>query len=149
MPLYDYALAGNDTFGSFSPEQWITGEMDIVTGPGPLAAGQVLDKYTVMARNASNEFVPLDTTQTDGRQNAVAILMHAINTTAAQATTPRGVVLPANPAGAVATLTELYVGGCFNPDLAVWPSSLPFVPNSIAARARQFDRTNIRMQRPL
>jgi hypothetical protein len=148
MPIYDYALAGSGDLGSVTNPQWITGEMDIVTGPALIAAGQVLDKYTVLARATDNSFVPLDTTQTDGRQNAVCILMHAINTTAAAATTPMGVALPVG-AGAVLTLTEVYVGGCFNPDLAVWPASLPYVATSTAARGLQFDRTNIRMQRPL
>jgi hypothetical protein len=149
MPINDYALAGNDTFGTYSPNQWITGEMDIVTGPGRIAAGLVLDKYTVLARSTTGQYVPLDTTQTDGRQLAAAVLMHAINTTAAQATTPNGFVLGANPGGAVDTLTEVYLGGCFNPDLAVWPASLPYVANSTVARSSRFDRTNIHMQRPL
>ena len=149
MAINDYALAGNDTMGVYAPNQWITGDMNVATAPGRIAPGLVLDKYTVLARNTSNQLVPLDPAQTDGRQNAVSILLHAINTTAAQATTPLGVVLPANPAGAVETITEVYIAGVFNPDLAVWPASLPYVPGSSVARARQFDRTNIHMQRPL
>lgn len=144
MAIYDYALAGNDTLGTYAPNQLISGESDIVTGPGLIAAGQVLDKYTVMARNVAGALVPLDTTQTDGRQLAVCILMTAINTTAAPATTTLGVSLPVG-SGAVDTLDETYTGGVFNPDMLVWPAAVSTLP----ARIRQFDRTNIRLQRPL
>lgn len=145
MAITDYALAGNDTLGSYAPSQLISGEMDIVTKRHLIAAGQVLDKYTVLARNAAGALVPLDTTQTDGRQNALAIIMTAINTTAAAATTPLGVALPANPAGAVDTYDECYTGGCFNPDMLVWPAAI----TTPTARARVFDRTNIEILRPL
>lgn len=144
MPIYDYALAGSADLGSVTNPQWITGESDIVTGPVTVAAGQVLDKYTVLSRNAAGSMVPLDTTQTDGRQNAVCVLMHALNTTAAPATTPLGVALPVGQ-GAIDTTTEAYLGGVFNPDLAVWPAALA----TTVQRVRQFDRTNIRFQRPL
>jgi len=144
MAIYDYALAGSGDLGSLTNPQWITGEMDIATAPFTVAAGQVLDKYTVLARNTAGAMVPLDTTQTDGRQNAVCVLLHALNTTAAPATTPLGVALPVG-GGAADTITECYTAGVFNPDLAVWPATL----TTVISRVRQFDRTNIRFQRPL
>lgn len=145
MAITDYALAGNDTLGVYAPSQLFSGEMDIVTGPATIAAGQVLDKYTVLARSVAGGLVPLDTTQTDGRQNAFAILMHAINTTAAQATTPLGVVVPSQTGAAADATTECYLGGCFNPDMLVWPAAL----TTVLSKVRQFDGKNIRIQRPL
>ena len=144
MPLYDYALAGSGDLGSVTNPQWITAELPIVTGPVRIAAGQLLDKYTVMARNAAGAMVPLDPTQTDSRAKAVCVLMHAFNTTAAAGTTPLSVALPVG-GGAVDTDTEAYLGGGFNPDLAVWPASL----TTTVQRIRQFDATPIRFQRPL
>ncbi len=42
MAIYDLALAGNDTLGSVTIGQWITGEADNDKGPGTGAAGPVL-----------------------------------------------------------------------------------------------------------
>lgn len=140
----DVLLAGSGDLGSVTNPQWITGDMNIVTGPATIAAGQILDARTVMARSVAGPLVPLDTTQTDGRQNAVAILIHAVNTTAAAGNSPTGVPVPLGN-GAADTTTEAYFGGCFNPDLAIWPAAL----TTTIQRVRQFDRTNIRFQRPL
>lgn len=145
MPITDYALAGNDTYGAYTPNQLFSGERPVVTRAYAIAAGQVLDKYTVMARNAAGALVPVDPAQTDGRQLAMAILMTAMNTTAAAAVTPLGVALPANPAGAVETFNECYIDGIFNPAMLVWPASV----TDIRARGRLFDRTTLTILSPL
>lgn len=146
MAIIDYALAGNDTLGTYAPNQLFSGESDIVTGPETILAGQVLDKYTVMGRiAASGKLVAQVPTANDGSQNADCILMHAVNTTAASATTALGVVVPSASGAAADLITETYSGGVFNPDLLVWPAAT----TTLLARKAAFARTNIRIQRPL
>ena len=139
-----YSVAGNFDLGNRSPNQFYTGESDIVTGPVTYAAGFIFDRYQVLARNAAGACVPLDPTQTDGRQLAFAIAAEYINTTAAAGATQSGITVPVM-AGAIDTQAEGFLGGVFNPDLLVWPASLA----TTVSRVRQFDRTNIRLQRPL
>lgn len=138
------SVAGNFDMGTYAPNQLYSGESDIVTGPMTIGAGQIIDRYAVLARNTSNVLVLLDPTQTDGRQLAVAIAMEYINTTAAPGNTALGVTVPVQ-GGAVDTAHETYTGGVFNPDMLVWPASL----TTPIQRASRFDRTNIRIQRPL
>lgn len=139
-----YEVAGNFDLGTRSPNQLYSGEADIVTGPITYAAGFIFARYQVLARNAAGACVPLDTTQTDGRQNAFAIAAGYLNTTAAAGAAADGLTVPVM-GGAVDTVSEGFLGGVFNPDLLVWPAALA----TPVSRARQFDRTNIRIQRPL
>jgi len=139
-----YSVAGNFDLGTRSPNQLYSGESDIVTGPGLYAAGFIFARYQVLARNVAGALVPLDTTQTDGRQNAVAIAAEYLNTTAAVGAAGDGLTVPVM-GGAVDTLSETYTGGVFNPDMLVWPAAL----TTLQSKIRQFDRTNIRLQRPL
>lgn len=139
-----YSVAGNFNYGSAGPNQLYSGESDIVTGPATIAAGQILDRYAVMARNTAGALVLHDPTQTDTRKTAVAILAEYINTTAAAGATALGVTVDVQ-GGAVDTITETYSGGVFNPDLLVWHASL----TTAVSRVRQFDGTNIRIIKPL
>jgi hypothetical protein len=63
---------------------------------------------------------------TDGTQIPVGFLVHATNTTAAAMTAP------------------YYSGGCFDPDLLVWPSSI----QTDSQKQALFDGSPIRLRRP-
>ena len=133
MPLTnDFALAGSGTYGVYTPNQLFSGEMDIVTGPRTIATGQVLAQFTVMGRRSSDgHLIAHVPTATDGSQNATSILMHAVDTSGT------GLNAPAP--------CEVYLGGCFNPDMLVWHASL----TTNIQRSTVFDRTNIVIQKPL
>lgn len=117
----DTLAAGMTAEGSYSPTQLFTAEDDIKTTPAMVLTGQNLAVLTIVAFNAANKLVPWDPTAvadvaggaTDQTAPApesvpVGILATDLNTT--------------SPAGD--RQTEMYVGGCFNPDLLVWPASL-------------------------
>lgn len=103
----DWQAASKDE-GSFSPTQLFTAEDDIKTTPATVLTGQNLAFGLIVAFNAANKIVPWDPTQTDARATPVGVIATAINTT--------------SPAGD--RMAEIYVGGCFNPDLLIWPASL-------------------------
>lgn len=117
----DTLAAGMTAEGSYSPTQLFTAEDDIKTTPALVLTGQNLAVLTIVAFNAANKLVPWDpaavadvvggaTDQTEAAPESVpvGILATDLNTTA--------------PAGD--RQTEMYVGGCFNPDLLVWPAAL-------------------------
>lgn len=99
---------GAQNEGSFSPTQLFTAEDEIKTAPGIVLTGQNLGVGQIVAFNAADKLVPWDPTQTDSRARPVGIIATAINTT--------------TPAGD--RHAEFWEGGCFNPDLLIWPASL-------------------------
>lgn len=100
--------AGAQSEGTSTPVQLFTAEDDIKTTPALALTGQTLAFGLIVAFNAANKLVPWDPTQTDARATPVGIIATAINTS--------------SPSGD--RQTEIYVGGCFNPDLLIWPASL-------------------------
>ncbi len=94
--------------GSFSPTQLFTAEDDIKTTPATVLTGQNLAFGTIVAFNAAGKLVPWAPAAADVTAEPVGIIATAINTT--------------NPAGD--RMAEIYVGGCFNPDLLIWPAAL-------------------------
>lgn len=103
--------AGAQAEGSFAPTQLFTAEDEIKTKPAMVLTGQTLAFGLIVAYNAADKIVPWDPTQTDSRLKPVGVIATAINTTA-------------SPGPAGDRHAEIYVGGCFNPDLLIWPASL-------------------------
>lgn len=121
----DWQAGGLTDEDSFSPTQLFTAEDDIKTKPALVLTNQNLAVLTIVAFNAAGKIVPWDPTATVAvvggatsqtapapQAKAAGVLATAINTTSG------------GPAGAGDRSAEIYVGGCFNPDLLVWPASL-------------------------
>lgn len=116
----DWKAQGTDE-GSFSPTQLFTAEDEIKTKPALVLTGQDLDFGTIVAYNAANKIVPWDPAAT------ADVVGGAVDQTeAAPEAKPVGVIATAinttSPAGD--RHAEIYVGGCFNPDLLIWPAAL-------------------------
>ena len=94
--------------GSFTPTQLFTAEDEIKTAPGLVLTGQNLAFGTIVAFNAADKLVPWAPAAMDTTAVPVGVIATAINTT--------------DPAGD--RQAEFYEGGCFNPDLLVWPAAL-------------------------
>lgn len=121
-----YPLAGYST-DAFTPEQFILSEMDVATESVTILSGQVLAARTVVGRvTASGKIVICDPAASDGSQNALGILVNAIDATGA------------DKAGSI------YIGGNFNRSLCVWHAG--FTTDVLKAKA--FDRTNIKTTIP-
>jgi len=56
--MVDKTLAGNGTLGDFNPVQLFAGEANVVTSRDPVAAGQILEQFLVIAKNGDGEIVP-------------------------------------------------------------------------------------------
>lgn len=116
----DWQAAATDE-GSFSPTQLFTAEDEIKTKPALVLTGQNLAFGTIVAYNAADKIVPWDPAAT------VAVVGGATSQTApAPQSKPVGVIATAinttSPSGD--RHAEIYVGGCFNPDLLIWPAAL-------------------------
>lgn len=107
---YDTAdwAAGNAAEGSYVPVQLFTAEDEIKTAPVTVLTGQNLLFGTIVALNAAGKAVPWDPAGAAPLNAPVGFIATAINTT-----------VPAGDRHA-----EIYEGGCFNPDLLVWPAAL-------------------------
>lgn len=123
VPGYENAdwQAGMTDEGSSTPTQLFTAEDEIKTKPALFLTGQNLAFGTIVAYNAADKIVPWDPAAT------VAV--------AGGATDQIGPAPQSKPVGVVATALntttpsgdrhgEIYVGGCFNPDLLIWPAAL-------------------------
>lgn len=98
----DWKAAAADE-GSFSPTQLFTAEDEIKTAPVVVLTGQNLAFGTIVEMDAADKVIPWA-----GVNQPVGVIATAINTT--------------DPAGD--RHAEIYEGGCFNPDLLVWPAAL-------------------------
>lgn len=56
--MVDTSLAGNGTLGDFSPVQLFAGEADVVTSRDLVANNQILEQFTVIAKDVNGEIVP-------------------------------------------------------------------------------------------
>lgn len=114
--------AGAQAEGSFAPTQLFTAEDEIKTKPAMVLTGQNLAFGTIVAYNAADKIVPWAPAAT------VAVVGGASAQTApAPESKPVGVIATAiNTTTPVAgdRHAEIYVGGCFNPDLLIWPAAL-------------------------
>lgn len=100
--------AGADPEGSWSPTQLFTSEDDIKTAPVVVLTGQDLAFGTIVALDAAGKAVPWNPAGADSTAQPVGIIATPINTI--------------DPAGD--RHAEIYEGGCFNPDLLIWPADL-------------------------
>lgn len=101
--------AGADPEGSWTPTQLFTAEDEIKTAPVIVLTGQDLAFGTIVALDAAGKAVPWDPASATAEIKVpVGVIATAINTT--------------SPAGD--RHAEIYEGGCFNPDLLVWPAAL-------------------------
>lgn len=104
--------------------QLFTAEDEIKTKPALVLTGQTLAFGTIVAYNAADKIVPWDPAAT------VAVVGGATSQTApAPQSQPVGVIATAintsaSPGPAGDRHAEIYVGGCFNPDLLIWPAAL-------------------------
>ena len=102
--------------------QLFTAEDEIKTKPAMVLTGQNLAFGLIVAYNAANKIVPWDPAAT------VAVVGGAASQTApAPQSKPVGIIATAiNTTTPVAgdRHAEIYVGGCFNPDLLIWPAAL-------------------------
>lgn len=119
VPGYEDAdwKAGGQNEGSSSQTIVFTAEDDIKTQSAIALTGQVLAFGTIVAYNPADKLVPWAPAAADSTARPVGVIATAINTT--------------NPAGD--RHTEIYVGGCFNPDVLIWPAALDTYAERAAA----------------
>lgn len=143
--MADKDLAANGTQGAYVPPQLFAGEAPITTTPGIVKAGQVLAKYTVMAKDVNNKLVPYNAAAAD-----VAVVGGATSQTAkAPETRAIGILATAvdtSGTGSNADTSVTYFsGGCFNHAMLVWPSGT----STLQLRKAAFDRTPILIEQVL
>lgn len=109
-------LASSDlNAGSYTPENLLAGESDVITKPDTIGGTAVLAALTVLGRTAGGVLVPCVRTASDGTQNPVAILVEGVNTTGGNVTAP------------------VYVAGEFLIDGLVWDASWATDAQKLAA----------------
>lgn len=110
-----------------TPAGLITGPDPVLSDYGLVATGQDLAAFTVVGReNTNGTLVAWTPDATDGSEVAIGILAEAVDASAEDISAP------------------FYRGGCFDPDMLVWPEAIDNEPEKLAA----FDRTPIRLRRP-
>lgn len=119
----DWKVAATDE-GTFSPTQLFTAEDERKTGQAMVADGLVLDVCTIIALNSSGEIIQWDP------PNAVT-LPAALNDV------PIGVLAASvDTYDGPQVMAPFWEGGCFNPDLLIWPSVInTFEERNAALRA--------------
>jgi hypothetical protein len=118
-------MASNESFTA-TTETWISGEADIVTAPMVIASGNSIAARTVLGQiAATGKLIPAVVGAVDGSDVPVAINVEAIDASAADVTGP------------------VYLGGVFNPALAVWDASF-----TVALQQSAFVGSNIALVTP-
>jgi hypothetical protein len=100
--------AGATAEGSFSPTQLFTAEDEIKTVSVMFLTGQDLDVGTIVALDAADKAVPWDPAAVDSEAQPVGVVAVHMDTTTV----------------AGDAMGEIWEGGCFNPDLLIWPAAL-------------------------
>lgn len=99
-------LASSDlSAGSYTPENLLAGESDVITKPDTIAQAGVIPALSVLGRNAAGKLIVSLETATDGSEVPVAILVEDVNTTSGDVVAP------------------VYVAGEFLIDALVWHAS--------------------------
>lgn len=121
----DWAAAGITNEGSYSPTQLFTAEDEIKTSAALYKTGQIIAVLTILAKDATGDLVPWDYAETD------VVVGGAVDQTGpAPESIPVGIAAADMNTGNTGggynadTFGPYYVGGCFNPDLLVWPAAL-------------------------
>lgn len=129
-------VAGTAAEGSYSPTQLFTAEDDIKSAAGLYKTGVNFAVLTILAKDASGDLVKWDPTAT------ADVVGGAIDQTA-----PGPEAIPVGIAAAdmnctntgggynADTMGPYYCGGCFNPDLLVWPAGLTASSHALKAAA--------------
>lgn len=120
----DWLAGANNAEGTYNPFQLFTAEDEIKTGAATVLTGQVMAVLTIVAFDAANKLVPWDPAAVDTEAQPVGIMACDVNTGAGAGGTNADTILP------------FYEGGCFNPDVLVWPAALDtFAERNAALRA--------------
>lgn len=99
-------LAGSGS-ETYTPTELFAGEADVITANETLSSGENLAKWTVVGRDSTTKKLEVwDLAASDGTQNPVGILVHAIDATSAD------------------KACQIYVGGYFNFAALVVPVSI-------------------------
>lgn len=101
-------LAANGSFGTFNPVQIFSGEMDIITDHGTVAAATTLEKFRVLAYDVNGNLTAWVPGAADSTNKIVGIAAQPITTAA----------------GDTAQSIPFWKGGCFNFDLLVKPAGV-------------------------
>ena len=117
-------LASNSS-EAYSPDNFVLGEVQ--TNTGILVTGQNLTEYSVLGRvTATGKLVECNNGAVDGSEEPVAILIYAVDATAADKN------------------CQIYVAGQFNAALINWPASF----DTQAEKDGAFDGTAISLKTP-
>lgn len=106
----DWRAAGFTDEGTYNPTQLFTAEDEVKSAAGTFKTNTNLAVLTIIARDSNNLIVQWDPSQSDERAQPIGVSAADMDTT----------VTGYN----AATVGPYMVGGCFNPDLLVWPSAL-------------------------
>lgn len=110
-------LASSDlSAGSYTPENLLAGESDVITKPDTIAQAGAIAQFTVMGRvTTGGKLVKSVRTASDGSQNPIAIMAEDVDSTPADITAP------------------VYVAGEFLMDSLVWDASWDTEARKLAA----------------
>lgn len=119
----DWQAEGITDEGSYSPTQLFTAEDEIKTGSALVKTNQELAVLTIVARDSTGDLVQWDPTAT-----AAVVGGATDQTEPGPEAYPVGVLAADMDTTATGynadTMAPYYIGGCFNPDLLVWPAGL-------------------------
>lgn len=130
----DWLAQGNTLEGQFTPTQLFTAEDEVKSAAAPYKINQNIAVLTILAKDATGDLVPWDPTATVDvtggatDQTEPAPTAYPVGVAAADMDTRAG--------GYNAdTYGPYYCGGCFNPDLLVWPASLASATHEVQMAA--------------
>lgn len=116
-------VAGNTNVGTYTPEELLAGDAEIITEPEVVVSGAgALAQYTVVGKvTASSKLVAHNPAAVDGSEVAYGILTEAVDATAADVN------------------VAVYTGGYFNHAQLVWDATL----TTLEARKAEFKGTPV------
>lgn len=130
----DWLAQGNTLEGQYTPTQLFTAEDEVKSAAALYKTNQNIAVLTILAKDATGDLVPWDPAAT------VAVTGGASSQTApAPQAYPVGVAAADMDTRASAlngdTYGPYYCGGCFNPELLVWPASLASASHDLQSAA--------------
>jgi hypothetical protein len=130
----DWLAQGNTLEGSFTPTQLFTAEDEVKTAAALYKTNQDIAVLTILAKDATGDLVPWDPTAT-----AAVVGGATDQTEPGPAAYPVGIAaadMDTTSGGYNAdTMGPYFCGGCFNPDLLVWPASLASASHALQTAA--------------
>lgn len=119
----DWLAQGNTLEGQYSPTQLFTAEDDVKSAAALYKTNQNIAVLTILAKDATGDLVQWDPTAA-----APAPQAYPVGVAAADMDT-RASALNGDTYG------PYYCGGCFNPELLVWPASLASASHDLQSAA--------------